>query len=285
MAGDVEGHGVGAGVQRHLVQILKVVDIRQDAAAGGVVLQVIQHAIHLIHLPLRVPVLHRQLVAVGLADGAALVRPAVPDVSPQVVDVVGLLLPDPQQLVDAGLEVRPADGEDGELHLQVVAVDDAEFLHRVCGCAVLPVGTHVLIRVPHAVGEDLPAVFLEYAVCVAHGGVLLCDFCHCTISPGEKKVSAPGADTFFVTFCGYRPAGHPATWCAPRPRRTGTARQWRCARPLAPVRAPPPGLRSLPPAGGRAAAPLPAPLAGAPAGARRRCGAFPAPEAAAPASS
>ena len=115
MAGDVEGHGVGAGVQRHLVQVLEVVDIGQDAAAGGVVLQVVQHPVHLVHLPLGILVLHRQLIAVGLADGAVLVRPAVPDVAPQVVDVVGLLLPDPQQLVDAGFEVGPADGEDGEL--------------------------------------------------------------------------------------------------------------------------------------------------------------------------
>ena len=29
--GDVEGHGVGTGVERHLVQVLKVVDAGQDA--------------------------------------------------------------------------------------------------------------------------------------------------------------------------------------------------------------------------------------------------------------
>ena len=115
VAGDIEGHGVGAGIQRHLVEILKVVDIGEDAAAGGVVLQIVQHPVHLIHLPLGVLVLHRQLIAVGLADGAVLVRPAVPDVAPQVVDVVGLLLPDPQQLVDAGLEIGAAHGEDGKL--------------------------------------------------------------------------------------------------------------------------------------------------------------------------
>ena len=117
--------------------------------------------------------LHADLIAVGLADGAVLIRPAVPDVAPQVVDVVGLLLPDPQQLVDAGLEVRPADGEDGELRLQVVAVDDAEFLHRVGGGAVGPVGTHLLVGVPHAVLQNVPAVLFEYLVSVAHSAFLL----------------------------------------------------------------------------------------------------------------
>ena len=180
MAGDVEGHGVGAGVQCHLVQILKIVDIRQDAAAGRVVLQVVQHPVHLVHLPLGILMLHRQLIAVGLADGAVLIGPAVPDMPAEIMDVVGLLLPYPQQLIDTGLEVRSADGEDGELLAQVVTIYDAEFFDGVGGRAVLPVGTHVLVGIPYAVGKDLPAVFLEYAVCVAHGGVLLCDFFYCS---------------------------------------------------------------------------------------------------------
>ena len=180
MAGDVEGHGVGAGVQCHLVQILKIVDIRQDAAAGRVVLQVVQHPVHLVHLPLGILMLHRQLIAVGLADGAVLIGPAVPDMPAEIMDVVGLLLPYPQQLVDTRLEVRSADGEDGELLAQVVTIYDAEFFDGVGGRTVLPVGAHVLVGIPYAVGKDLPAVFLEYTVCVAHGGVLLCDFFYCS---------------------------------------------------------------------------------------------------------
>ena len=77
----------------------EVVDIGEDAAAGGIVLQVIQHPIHLIHLPLGVLVLHRQLVAVGLADAATLIRPGVPDVGGKLVDVIAFFLPDPQKLI------------------------------------------------------------------------------------------------------------------------------------------------------------------------------------------
>ena len=112
--------------------------------------------------------LHRQLIAVGLADGAVFIRPAVPDVAPQVVDVVGLLLPDPQQLVDAGLEKGAAHGEDGKLLPQIVAVDDAELLHGVGGRAVLPMGAHLLVGVPHPVLQDVAAIFLEDLVCTAH---------------------------------------------------------------------------------------------------------------------
>ena len=173
IAGDVEGHGIGAGIQGHLVEILEVIEIGEDAAAGGVVLQVVQHTIHLIHLALRVLVLHAQLIAVGLANGAVFVGPAVPDVAPQIVDVVGLLLPDPQQLVDAGFEVRPPQGQNGEFLTEVVAVDDAELLHRVGGGTVGPVGTHLLVGVPHAVLQNVPAVLFEYLVSVAHSAFLL----------------------------------------------------------------------------------------------------------------
>ena len=175
-AGDVEGHGIGAGIQGHLVEVLEVVDIGEDAAGGGVVAQVVQHPVHLVKLPLGILVLHPQLIAVGLADGAGLVGPAVPDVAPEVVNVVGLLLPDPQQLVDAGFEIGAADGENGKLLPQVIAVDDAEFLHRVGRSTVLPLGADVLVCVPHPVFQDVPAVLLKYFIGAAHRRPLLIRF-------------------------------------------------------------------------------------------------------------
>ena len=171
-AGDVEGHGIGAGIQGHLVEVLEVIDVGEDAAGGGVV----QHPVHLVKRPLRVLVLHPQLIAVGLADGAVFVGPAVPDVAPQVMDVVGLLLPDPQKLVDAGFEIGAADGENGKLLPQVIAVDDAEFLHRVGRSTVLPVGADVLVCVPHPVFQDVPAVLLKYFIGAAHRQPLLIRF-------------------------------------------------------------------------------------------------------------
>ena len=45
------------------------------------------------------------------------------------MNVVGLLLPDPHELLQSGLPVCAANGEDGELLLQVITVDDAELFH------------------------------------------------------------------------------------------------------------------------------------------------------------
>ena len=83
------------------MQIGEIVEACQNAAAGRVVLQVVQHAVDLIELSLRETVFDAELIAVGLADGAALIGPAVPDMAAEVVDVVRLLLPDPQKLLHA----------------------------------------------------------------------------------------------------------------------------------------------------------------------------------------
>ena len=147
-----------------------VIEVGHDPPGGRVVLQVIEHPVHLVEHPLGVLVLHPQLIAVGLADGAVFIGPGVPDMAVQVVDVVGLLLPDPQQLVHRALEGHLPDGLDGKLLPQVVAVDDTEFLHRVGGGAVLPPGAHLLIGVPHPMGQNILAILNKQFICVAQLG-------------------------------------------------------------------------------------------------------------------
>ena len=131
-------------------------------------LQVPQHLVHLIHVPLGVVVLDAQLITVGLADGAVLVCPGVPNPGAQVVDVVALGLPDPQQLVNGALPEGAPDGEDGKLLRQVVAVHNAEFLDGVGAFAILPAGADRPVRVPNAIGKNILAVLDEYFVCSAH---------------------------------------------------------------------------------------------------------------------
>ena len=114
--------------------------------------------------------LHTKLIAVGLADGAGLIRPGVPDVGGEVADVVGLFLPDPEELIHRAFQIRAAQREDGKLLLQIVAVDKAEFFDRVGGGAVLPMGADGEVVIAHAVIEDIEAVGTEDLIGVAHGG-------------------------------------------------------------------------------------------------------------------
>ena len=168
VAADVEGHGVGAGIQGHLVEVVVVVHMGDDAAGSGVVLQIPEHLVHLIHIPLGIVVLDAQLIAVGLADGTVLVGPGIPDVAAQLSNTVGLLLPDPQQLVHGGLDELLADGHDGELLPQVIAVDHAKQLHGVGGLAVLPAGANFPVGVPDALGQDVFAVLDKNFIGTAH---------------------------------------------------------------------------------------------------------------------
>ena len=58
-----------------------ILEVGENTAGGGIVLKIVKHPVHLIHLSLPVDMLDAQLIAVGLADGAALIGPGIPDVA------------------------------------------------------------------------------------------------------------------------------------------------------------------------------------------------------------
>jgi hypothetical protein len=76
-----------------------------------VVLKVIENSINLVEFTFWVNRFLGELIAIGFSDGASLIRPAIPDMGMEVVDVVALLLPDPKKLIEAGLEISSADSE------------------------------------------------------------------------------------------------------------------------------------------------------------------------------
>ena len=145
-----------------------VVQAGEDPAGGGVVLQIPQHLVHLVHVPLGIVVLHPQLIAVCLSDGARLIRPGVPDMAVQVMDIVGLLLPDPQQLVHRGSQILLPHGDDRELLPQVIAVDYPKELHRVGGRPILPAGPDLPVRVPDAPAQDRSAILNKNLIGITH---------------------------------------------------------------------------------------------------------------------
>ena len=97
------------------MQVGKSIDIGEYPAARGVVFEVVQHPVDLVELALAVLMLYAELIAVGLAYAAVFVCPLVPYVRIEVVDIVALLLPYPQNLVYARTESRAPYGENGEL--------------------------------------------------------------------------------------------------------------------------------------------------------------------------
>ena len=77
---DVEGHAISAGIEVHLMQIFKVIDIRHDATGIRVMLQIVKDAVDLVEFPFGVDGLFAKLIAIGFANGAGLIGPRVPDV-------------------------------------------------------------------------------------------------------------------------------------------------------------------------------------------------------------
>ena len=114
VAGDVESHRICARVEVHLVQILKVVDVGEDASGLRIVFEVEKHSVHLVEFALGIYALFAELIAVRFADRACFVRPAVPDVRVEVVHVVALFLPNPKDFVYCGLERSATQRDDGK---------------------------------------------------------------------------------------------------------------------------------------------------------------------------
>ena len=86
----------------------------------------------------------------------------------QIMDVVGMFLPDPQKFVHSALEVLPPECHDGKLLGEIVPVHNAEALESMGRCAVFPVRTDFLAGIRIPVVEDIGHIFNEEFICVTH---------------------------------------------------------------------------------------------------------------------
>ena len=78
--------------------------IGDNSAAERIVLQVIQHPIHLIHHAFLIPALYSDLIAIGLSNGTGLVSPLVPHMTVQIMNISGFFLINPQNLIHAAFQ-------------------------------------------------------------------------------------------------------------------------------------------------------------------------------------
>jgi len=161
-------HAVGARIQVHLGQVAEHIGVRHDATAIRRMLKVVQHAVHLVKVALGIMALLANLVSVSLTDGAGLVSPLVPNMAVEVMDVIGLLLIDPQDLVHGRLKRRAAQRERGELLAQVVARRNAKVFNGIGRGAVLPHRTDLLALGGGAMVQDIAAHGYKLLISLAH---------------------------------------------------------------------------------------------------------------------
>ena len=92
---DVVGDGVGARVQVHFREVGEHIGVRHDPSGIRSLAEVKKDLVHLVEVALGITRLHADLIAVGLADGAVFIRPFIPNMGIEVMDIVGLSLVDP----------------------------------------------------------------------------------------------------------------------------------------------------------------------------------------------
>ena len=152
----------------HLGQVAKHVRVGHDAATVRRMLKVVQHAIHLVKVALGIMALLANLIPIGLADGTGLVGPLIPNMAVEVMDVIGLLLIDPQDLVHGRFKRRATQRERGELLAQVVTCRNAKVFNGIGRGAILPHRADLLALGRGAMVQDI----------AAHGYKLLISFAH-----------------------------------------------------------------------------------------------------------
>ena len=124
------------------MEIFEGVNVGQNTAGRRIVLQIVDHPVHLVEHTFFVLVFHTQLIAVSLADGAVFAGPLVPHMAAQVCNPVGLLLPDPKEFIHGTLPIGAAQGHNGKLFFQVVTIHHTELLDSVGRGSVRPMRPH-----------------------------------------------------------------------------------------------------------------------------------------------
>ena len=149
----------------HLRKVLMHVNIRHNTTAERIMLQIVDNPIHLIHHPFLILMLDPHLITVGFTDGAGLVCPLIPNRTFQIVDVVGLLLPDPQHLIGTTLDCRSPQRNRREFFGQIIAIDHTKFLNCVSACPIFPLRTHLLSFGAHPVVNNIATHIYKDLIC------------------------------------------------------------------------------------------------------------------------
>ena len=187
-ATDIECHGIGAGIKSHLTEIRKIINVGHDSAGGGIVFQVPDDFVNLIHISLRIMVFDTKLITVCFADRTRLVCPGIPDAGTKIMHIIALCLPDPEKLIDGGFPKGPADGENREFFCKIVPVDNPEAFDGVSRRAVFPTRTDRQICIPYTVIENITTILNKYLVSSAHNSLLKQNLIYSTTSGGDWQL-------------------------------------------------------------------------------------------------
>ena len=111
---------------------------------------------------------HTKLITVCFSDRTRFICPGIPDSRTEIMYIVALCLPDPEEFVNGGFPEGSADGKNREFFRKIIAVDYTKTLYRVSRCAVFPTGAHGKICIPCPVIQNITAILNKYLISSAH---------------------------------------------------------------------------------------------------------------------
>ena len=148
------------------MKILMHVNICHNTTAIRIILQIINHAVYLIHHAFFILMLHLHLITISFSDRTILISPTVPDMTVQIINIIRLLLPDPEHLIHTALDPGSSKSQCRKFLRQVIAVDHSKFLNGICRCSVLPSWTNLLTLCACSILYNVSAHINKYFICV-----------------------------------------------------------------------------------------------------------------------
>ena len=152
----------------HFMQILMYINIRHNTAAERIILQIINHPVHLIHHTFLILVLHAELIAICLSNRTGLIRPFIPHRTIQIMNIIRLPLPNPKHLFCTSLNRGLTQRNGRELLRQIITIDDTKLLNRIGTCPIFPMWTYLLSFCAGAILQNILTHIYKNLICQAH---------------------------------------------------------------------------------------------------------------------
>ena len=150
------------------MQILMYIHIGHNTTAVWIILQIIDYTVNLIHHTFLVLMLHTKLISVRFANRTILICPAVPDMRMQIMDIVRLLLPDPEHLIRTALNRSSSKCQRRKFLRQIITVHHSKLLNRISTGAIFPHRTHLFTFRTGAVVNNVTAHIYKHSISITH---------------------------------------------------------------------------------------------------------------------
>ena len=152
----------------HLMQIRMYINISHYTPTVRIILQIVDHTIHLIHHSFLILMLYAHLITICLSDGTCLIRPFIPHMTVKVINIVRLLLPDPEHLVCTALDGRSPKRQRRKLFGQIITIYHTKLFDRISTGSILPFRPYLFSFRTGSVFNNIFTHIDKNMICVTH---------------------------------------------------------------------------------------------------------------------